>query len=444
MRILLSALNRACLVGIICGTFFVADVATAAKQKIYQIKVLTDREDALYKCGDNVEFTVTVDKQGKLVTQGVVNVILSNDGLNKLLVNKFDLSKRNPFKVSGTMDKAGFLRCTVALKVAGKRYYGWGSAGFEPEKIKPATTLPSDFKKFWADGEKRLAKIPLDVKLTKIDKYSNIKRDCYQISFANIDNSRIYGFLSVPKGSGPFPALVTVPGAGPGFYSPDTGLSGKGVIVLRMNVHKYDPPMDRDKIRAVYKELNKNGVYPHHGAPNREKYYFYRAYLGINRAMNWLCARKDWDKKHLVVTGSSQGGASTLILAGLNNKVTAAGANVPALCDHLGYKAERSPGWPRLVKLGKRQAEYEKMAPYFDAVNFARFITCPTVICVGFIDRTCSPSSVYAAYNVIGAPKKIVNKPLMGHACDKDFYKYLNRWLAGQLGLKTAIAPIAK
>ncbi len=444
MRISLSTLNRVCLAGIICVSFMVADVAVAAKQKIYQIKVLTNREAALYKCGDKAEFNVTVNSQDQLLTHGMVNVTLSNDGRKQLLVKKFDLSKANPFKVAGTMGKPGFLRCAVVLKVAGKRYSGWASAGFEPEKIKPATNLPVDFKKFWAAGEKRLAKIPIDVKLIKIDKYSNDKRDCYQISFANIDNTRIYGFLSVPRGKGPFPALVTVPGAGPGFSSPDTGLSAQGVIVLRMNVHKYDPPMDKDKIRAAYKELNKDGVYSHHGAPNREKYYFYRAYLGINRAMNWLCARQDWDRKHLVVTGSSQGGASTLILAGLNNKVTAAGANVPALCDHLGYKAERTPGWPRLVKMGKHQAEYEKMVPYFDAVNFSRFITCPTVVCVGFIDRTCSPSSVYAAYNVITAPKKIVNKPLMGHACDKDFYKYLNRWIAGQLGLQPAIAPVAK
>ena len=444
MRILLSTFNRVCVVGVICGIFFVADVATAAKQKLYQIKVSTNHKNGLYKCGDKAEFRVKISKRDHFLAHGVAHVVLSNDGLKQLFAQQVDISKSNSFKLSVTMDQPGFLRCTVTLKVDGKRYYGWGSAGFEPEKIKSATPLPSDFKKFWADGEKRLAKIPLDVKLTKIDKYSNAKRNCYQISFANIDNSRIYGFLSVPKGRGPFPALVTVPGAGPGFYTPDTGLSAQGVIVLRMNVHKYDPPMDKNEIKAVYKKLNKNGVYPHHGAPNREKYYFYRAYLGINRAMNWLCARKDWDKKHLVVTGSSQGGASTLILAGLNNKVTAAGANVPALCDHLGYKAGRSPGWPRLVKMGKRQAEYEKMAPYFDAVNFARFISCPTVICVGFIDRTCSPSSVYAAYNVIAAPKKIVNKPLMGHGCDRDFYKYLNRWIAGQLGLKPPIAPRAK
>ena len=39
----------------------------------------------------------------------------------------------------------------------------------------------------------------------------------------------------------------------------------------------------------------------------------------------------EWDRKHLVVYGSSQGGGSALILAGFNKHVTALAANVPAL-----------------------------------------------------------------------------------------------------------------
>ena len=55
------------------------------------------------------------------------------------------------------------------------------------------------------------------------------------------------------------------------------------------------------------------------------------------------------------------------------------------------------------------------MSAYFDAVNFARKIECPTIVSVGFIDRTCCPSSVYSAYNVITAPKRLFTDPLAGH-----------------------------
>ncbi|MFA7230702.1 MAG: acetylxylan esterase [Victivallaceae bacterium] len=409
------------------------------------VTVKTDRESALYKCGEQAEFDVTVMKDGKLLKNGEATAELSNDGLKKMGKQKIDLSKNNPFKISGAMEKPGFLRCTVVVGNPADKLSGLGGAGFEPEKIQPMTQMPEDFKKFWADGQKRLEQIPPDVKLEKLEKYCNDKHECYKISFANIDNTRIYGFLSVPKGKGPFPAFVTVLGAGPGACSPNTQFVDKGVLTLVMNVHPYDPPLERKQLEKLYKELNKELSYPLQGAPDMEKYFFRRAILGINRAVDWLAARSDWDKKHLVVSGSSQGGAFTLILAGLNPNVTAAGANVPALCDHAGYLAERSPGWPRLVLgYGKQKPEFLKMSAYFDTVNFARNITCPTVVCVGFIDTTCSASSVYAAYNIINAPKLIVNKTLMGHRQDPEFYAFLNKWITGQLGLEKPLPPTKK
>ena len=52
----------------------------------------------------------------------------------------------------------------------------------------------------------------------------------------------------------------------------------------------------------------------------------------------------EWDRKHMVIDGSSQGGGSALILSGLNKNITALAANVPALCDHGGVKTGRSSG----------------------------------------------------------------------------------------------------
>ncbi len=67
------------------------------------------------------------------------------------------------------------------------------------------------------------------------DQYSNNKYDSFKISVANLGGIRTYGFLSVPKGPGPFPAAITVPGAGPGATKPTTwhdiekgALLGKG------------------------------------------------------------------------------------------------------------------------------------------------------------------------------------------------------------------------
>jgi cephalosporin-C deacetylase-like acetyl esterase len=332
------------------------------------------------------------------------------------------------------MESPGFLRCRSYITRKGK--YGFGAAVFSPEKIKRIAPLPADFMTFWENGKRKLDKIPLSVKLTKLDKYCREKFDCYKISFANIDNSRIYGFISIPKQKGKHPAVITVPPAGFGFTSPELRLAARGVIVLRMNVHNFDPGLPVSELRKFYKELNKNKHYGLHGAPKAEKYYFYRAFLGINRAVDWLCARPDWDRKHLVATGTSQGGGSVLIMAGLNKHITAVAAIVPAFCDLMGFRAGRFPGWPRLAYQKDRKKEYDKMIPYFDAANFASFIKCPVLICVGFLDMTCPASSVFAAYNVIKSPKEIIEQPRIGHSQGgKGYSKYISKWIDAHLGL---------
>ena len=418
---------------------FSALAADPVKVDPVKIQVATDHRDALYKCGEKVIFQGTVTKADKPLTAGKATVRLSNDGMKTISTQEIDLAKNNPFKVEGTMTVPGFLQCAVVLD----KDRGYAGAGFDPEKIQAAANLPEDFIKFWDDGIQELNKIPPDVKLEPLPKFSTPQFDCFKISFANIDNTRIYGFLSVPKDKkGPFPAIVNVPGAGPGHCSPDTGWVRSGVIVLLMNVHQYNPPTNDAEIRKIYEELNKPLTYCYQGAPDRDKYYFKKSILGINRAINWLAERPDVDKEHFAMFGSSQGGAFTLIMSGLNKNIKAASANVPALCDHAGYKLDRSPGWPRVVT--NNDPEKLKMSGYFDAVNFARNITCPIIVSVGFIDTTCSPSSVYAAYNTIQSPKMIFNEPDMAHDQSKRFGDYQIEWLRGKLGLTKETPPFKK
>ncbi len=423
-------------------TFFQFSAIAAEPPKVDSVKiqVATDRKDALYKCGEKVTFQGTVSKNDKPLTTGKASVRVSNDGMKTISTQEIDLAQNNPFKVEGTMTVPGFLQCEVKLDKDNK---GYACAGFDPEKIQPAAQMPEDFNKFWNNGIQELEKIPPDVKLEPLSQFSTPQFDCFKISFANIDNTRIYGFLSVPKDKkGPFPALISVLGAGPGYCVPDTDWVKSGIIVLLMNVHQYDPPTDAVEIKKIYDTSNKSLRYCYQGAPDRDKYYFKKSILGINRAINWLAERPDVDKEHFAMFGSSQGGAFTLIMSGLNKNIKAASANVPALCDHAGYKLDRNPGWPRLIT--NNDPEKLKMSGYFDAVNFSRTITCPIIVSVGFIDTTCSPSSVYAAYNTIQSSKMIFNEPDMGHSQSKRFGAYQTEWLKSKLGLPRETPPVKR
>ena len=89
------------------------------------------------------------------------------------------------------------------------------------------------------------------------------------------------------------------------------------------------------------------------------------------------------------------------------------------MCDHTGLMVDRINGWPKFLPAGeegKAQKNVIEAVRYYDAMNFATRIKAPGIITVGFIDTTCPPSSVYAAYNALPGKKEIFNDPPSPHA----------------------------
>src|SRR5262249_41055975 len=158
--------------------------------------------------------------------------------------------------------------------------------------------------------------------------------DCYKISLANVEGKRVHGWLSVPKGKGPFPAILTVPGAGVYGIGPDKGHAYLGA--LSMNILIHDIPVDESS--AFYKKQAAGplATYRDIGMDDRNKSYYRAVILGCLRCNDYLTSRPDFDGKGLAVTGGSQGGALTLILSGLDPRVKLAAPNVAAMCDHSG------------------------------------------------------------------------------------------------------------
>jgi cephalosporin-C deacetylase len=122
----------------------------------------------------------------------------------------------------------------------------------------------------------------------------------------------------------------------------------------------------------------------------------------------------------VVVYGSSQGGFQGFAAAGIDERVTFFAAGVPAGCDHSGVVVARVNGWPKFVPNlpdGKPDPKVLETSRYFDNVNFAAHTKARgAAVTVGFIDTTCPPTTVYAAYNALPVPKTIYNDIPSGHA----------------------------
>ena len=415
---------------LLCSVLFAAAAVMAAE---VQYSLTTRDAMPVYKCGEKAEFIFSVTQDGKPVKEGKYFLNITNGGMKVLDVVEADMAKANPVKFTATLKEPGFI--LVLANDADKKRIpdpikrGTGQlsagAGFEPEKIKMVYDLPEDFMDFWMANRKALADTPVEL---KEDPRSNKDYKVWQVTIKSLNDHTLNGFLSVPTGEGPFPAFVQVPPAGPGAVGPVTQYA-KEAITLVINVHRYPTATDR---KEQVKRHNKfAGNYPKAGSGSRNTYFYRAVYTGVDRAINYVAAMPEWDKKHMVTYGSSQGGGSALILAGLNKNITALAGNVPALCDHGGYKVGRKAGWPMLH--GYQNSD--QWAPYFDAANFARFIKVPALISCGFIDTTCHPASIYAAYNQIRSPKKMVHMPTMGHGSTSEFSREANAFVRKYLGL---------
>jgi len=155
------------------------------------------------------------------------------------------------------------------------------------------------------------------------------------------------------------------------------------------------------------------------------------------RAIDFLCSQPEWDGKTVVVFGSSQGGFQSFAAGYLDERVTFIVPGVPAGCDHTGEVVGRINGWPKLVpKLpdGKPDPKVQEVSRYFDNVNFATHTKAKGAqVTVGFIDTTCPPSTVYAAYNAYAGKKDIEIYQFNNHEGGGTFQERRQvEWLAAQ------------
>lgn len=409
--------------------------ATRAAVAETSVSVATDRKDAVYAENDSISFNIKVTS-GYIGPNGSVKYVISNDGTGSLKSGTVDL-QNGAAQIPWTQATPMIVRCTVIYTPAeGKPVSGMAAAAVAPYKIQPTATTPDDFMDYWNAQVADLEKVPMDAQLTPVEvKTPDV--EVYDITLANVNGTHVHGYFGKPKGNGPFPAVLQIPGAGVGPASRGYAemMAAKGFLAMAISVHD----LPNGQPAQFYKDQFAGPLkgYYLQGRENRDTYYFHRTVLGNIRSIDYLTSRPEWDHQHMVVNGSSQGGGMTLITTGLDSRVTAGAANVPALNDHSGRDFGRPSGWPQLAPLdanGKLNPKILQVSRYYDAVNFARRIKVPMIFGVGLIDNTCHPTTVFSAYNVVQGSKKIDIAPLMGHAFDPAYTKMLNSFVLEQGG----------
>ena len=388
------------------------------------LRLSADRPGMIYKAGAPMQIAVTALHNNRLPLSGTVTLHYLRDDGKEMDREKLDLSKSGKGKKI-TLNEPGFLRVEALWEETGLK--SELSAAFSPERIIAGRPEPEDFDAFWKNALLSAEALPRDVTLSRAAEFDTPEMECFRIRIPNVGSSAIYGFLGLPRNRARrYPGLVIVPGAGPGVSSPVEYFQ-PGVVNLLLNVHAYDSTRNPEKLPELYRQAYGSVDYCYHGMTGPKDYFFYRVCIGFHKALEWLTAHPVWDGKNLGVTGSSQGGGFSLILAGLHPRVTHLVANIPALGDHGASGAGRRPGWPNFS--GRTGQTAPAWTTYYDTVYFARRIRARSVtVIVGFLDPVCPPGSVYAAFNAIPASgKRIINELDMRHEWPPSYGQAIQR-----------------
>ncbi|MBP3843008.1 MAG: acetylxylan esterase [Prevotella sp.] len=322
----------------------------------------------------------------------------------------------------GTMHAPGFLACEYFFTTSdGKKYKDLVKLAYSPEEIKSFTQMPEDFEKFWLKVLKEARKTPLEPVFYDVPDATNEQMITKLVKLHVGKEKWFYGYLTYPRTpkAGGHPVVLCPPGAGSQRIYPSDYLPKHDCVYLKIEIHGNDQRLDND----AYNEMRKRcDGYMRQGMETKDTYYYKDVYAGCVRAVDFLCSLPEWDGRNVIVTGGSQGGALTIITSALHEKVTTCIPFYPALCDLTGFLHQRAGGWPKfftsfykdgMIEIPQEQAV--NTLQYFDVVNFARLLKVPTFMSWGYSDDTCSPTSVWAAWNEINAPKQCDITPTSGH-----------------------------
>ncbi len=409
-------------------------VGAPAEQPV-KIIVMPDHADWNYTCGEKPVFRVLVLKNHVPMQDIEVKYIISEDMMPARTEKKMKLKDGMGTIELGTMKVPGFLRCAVYVSDSGNYYKGTATAAFEPEKIQPTTTLPADFDKFWSEAVAANQKIPMNPKMTLMPELCNGVYNAYHIRFQSHEHGAyMYGVLTVPVKEGKYPAILRVPGAGVKPMPAYRNLPSDKAVILQLGVNGIPVNMPSE----VYASLNSGALrhYNRYRIDNRDEYYYKRVYLGCARAVDFLAELDCVNPEQIAVCGGSQGGALSFTTAVLNPKVKCLYANYPALCDLTGYLNGRGGGWPHFFKTDAdnnlKTEQIIENTKYFDVVNFARKVTVPVKVALGYNDTTCCPTSMFSAINVITAPKELLIYNEIGHYTYTEMERDHGKWIMQQ------------
>ena len=282
---------------------------------------------------------------------------------------------------------------------------------------------PSDLDAYWNRALAELEATPPEICLEEAE-FSAPHAECYHLSFTGVGRARVHAKLVKPRGTtSGAPAVVHFHGytGSSGDWSSYLGWAGAGFVCAALDCRgQAGRSEDSGGVRGN----------THHGHiirgldDHEDKLLFRQIFLDTVRLARIVMDFNEVDPDRVGATGASQGGGLTLACAALEPRIRRAVSIYPFLSDYRrvwemdlakGAYQELQDHFRRFDPTHEREQEIFTRLGYIDVHNLSSRIRADTLMLTGLMDQICPPSTQFAAYNAITAPKNMVIYPDFGH-----------------------------
>lgn len=283
---------------------------------------------------------------------------------------------------------------------------------------------PKDFDLYWEEALKEMEEIDSRVELRPAAFQSRFA-ECYHLFFTGVGGSRVHAKYLKPKGSPkPHPAVLQFHG-----YSGDSGdwAEKLGYVGLGFSVAALDcrgqGGASQDLGAASGNTLNGHIIRGLED-PDPRNLAYRQMFLDTAQLAKIVAGFDEVDGDRLGAMGGSQGGALTLACAALVPQIKRAAPVYPFLSDYQRVwemdqaqhaYAELKSFFRSFDPTHEREQEIFTKLGYIDIQHLAPRIQARVLLGIGLMDEVCPPSTQFAAYNKITAPKEMVIYPDFGH-----------------------------
>jgi cephalosporin-C deacetylase len=316
----------------------------------------------------------------------------------------------------------------------------------ELREYRIATAEPDGLDAWWSERLDRARSLARPVTLDRYGSEIYGPLEVYDVEFSGAGGDRIRGWYLRPAGSSGrrLPVMVTFGGYGCGRGSPveHALLPAVGFGHFVMDIR------DQGRGHSVGNPNGQSDRLIIRGITDPDTYYFTRLFLDAVRAVEAVAELPGVEPDLIGVGGGSQGGGLALAAAALSGgRVKVCHAEVPMFCD-FQRAITVSPRVP-YIEVATYLDQHVELAPaaldtlrYVDCALLARRITASCLLSVGLRDEVCPPSTVYAAYHEIRAPKELAVSELGDHRVPPDHTERKLRHL--RENLRPNVCPVPR